>query len=87
MTLIELAQILMVGTGAVLVGRVGFALTRWVERRLSSSHSTGTEERLQALEEESARLRQELAELQDRQEFTERALLQDPGSSRAVPPG
>ena len=81
MNLIEVVQLLVAGTGVVLLGRVGFALTRWVERRLN--HPTlgaDAEERLRVLEEECSGLRQEVTELQERQDFTERALLPAPPS-------
>lgn len=81
MNVIELAQLAMIATGAVLLGRVGFAMTRWLERRLNPSRlGAEAEDRLQVLEEECGRLRQEVTELQDRQEFTERALLNPPPS-------
>jgi hypothetical protein len=39
------------------------------------------------LEEESGSLRQELMELQERQDFTERALVQNPASAKSgLPP-
>lgn len=82
MNLIEIAQMAMIATGAVLLGRLGFAVTRWLEGLLNPSRlAPGSENRLQVLEEECARLRQEVTELQDRQDFTERALLQAPPSS------
>jgi HAMP domain-containing protein len=76
MNLIEVTQVLLVATGAVLLGRVGLALTRWLERRLNATRLTSdAADRLQNLEDECARLRREVSELQERQDFTERALL------------
>lgn len=87
MNLIEVIQVLAVGTGAILLGRVGFTLTRWLDRRLNASRRTpDAEDRLQGLEEECARLRQEVSELQERQDFTERALLKDPTSPGVAAP-
>jgi hypothetical protein len=50
--------------------------------------TTGQEadERLRALEDECSTLRQELTEIVERQDLTERALLQDPGRVKPVPP-
>ena len=79
MNLIEVVQLLMAGTGVVLLGRVGFALTRWVERRLNHPGlAAEAEDRLRVLEEECSVLRLEVTELQERQDFTERALLPSP---------
>jgi hypothetical protein len=76
MNLIEVVQLIVAGTGVVLLGRVGFALTRWVERRLNHpALGAVAEERLRVLEEECSALRQEVTDLQERQDFTERALL------------
>jgi hypothetical protein len=86
MNLIEVVQLVVAGTGVVLLGRVGFALTRWVERRLSHpAPSAEAEERLRVLEEECSALRQEVTELQERQDFTERALLPAEKSTPASP--
>jgi hypothetical protein len=84
MNLIEVVQLLLAGTGVVLLGRVGFALTRWVERRLNHPGlAAEAEDRLRVLEEECSALRQEVTELQERQDFTERALLPAPASRAA----
>ena len=88
MNLIEITQVLLVATGAIFLGRVGLALTRWLERRLNAPRLTSEAvDRLQSLEDECARLRQEVSELQERQEFTERALLKDPAPPRVASPG
>jgi hypothetical protein len=87
MNVIEVTQVLLVATGAILLGRVGWALTRWLERRLNAPRLTSeAADALQSLEDECARLGQEVSELQERQDFTERALLTDPAPHRVAAP-
>jgi hypothetical protein len=76
---ITLIQLVFAGTGVVILGRVGFALSRYIERRLSGSPASHlAESRLQAVEAECTLLRQELDQLQERQDFSERMLQQPP---------
>jgi hypothetical protein len=69
------------------LGRVGLALARLIERRSSGQpgEPEETEERLRVLENECLTLRQELTELQERQDFTERALLHDSSQGQLRP--
>ena len=79
MDLGDITQLVLVATTALVLGRVGLALARLIERRSSGQpgESQETGERLRVLEDECLTLRQELTELQERQDFTERALLHD----------
>jgi hypothetical protein len=87
----DITQLTFVATTALVLGRLGWSLARLIDRRSSArGMSADTTERIRALEDEQAMLRQELTELQDRQDFTERALVRerDPGnrpSSAALP--
>jgi hypothetical protein len=76
---VNVIQLGFAGTSVLVFGRLGFALARYVERRLSGSQDAnqGAENRLRAVEDECTLLRQEL---QERQDFTERVLL--PGGDR-----
>jgi hypothetical protein len=76
----DMTQLVFVATTAIVLGRVGLAFARLIERRSSGPPAIGPEpeDRLRVLEEECTLLRQELTELQDRQDFTERALLHEP---------
>jgi hypothetical protein len=76
---IDVIQLVFAGTTALIFGRIGLALARYVERRLSGSQGVthGADNRLRAVEEECSLLRQELDELQERQDFTDRVLLQN----------
>jgi hypothetical protein len=89
MDLGDITQLVLVATSALVLGRVGLALARLIERRSSSpvSFSGAAEERLRALEDETLALRQDLTELQERQDFTERALVRDPGQPHLPPRG
>lgn len=80
MDLGDLTQLVLLATTALVLGRVGLAVARLIERRATTKPTQipGTDERLRALEEECTALRQELTEVQERQDFTERALLQAP---------
>ena len=84
MDLGDLTQLVLVATTALVLGRVGLAFARLIERRSSpaSALNADSEDRLRVLEEECTLLRQELSELQDRQDFTERALVHDPTQSK-----
>jgi len=88
MDLGDITQLVLVATTALVLGRVGLALARLIERRSSGrpqlSEETG--ERLRVLEDECLILRQDLNELQERQDFTERALLHDSGSGKPFSP-
>jgi hypothetical protein len=83
---VEFTQLVFVCTACLVLGRVGLALGRAIERRWAgpATASAETEERLRAVEEESLTLRREVAELQERQDFAERALLHDPARARPV---
>jgi hypothetical protein len=84
MDLGDITQLVLVATTALVLGRVGLAFGRLIERRASGKMASPpeTEDRLRALEEECSSLRQELTEVQERQDFTERALLQDSARPR-----
>ena len=85
MDLGDITQLTLVATTALILGRVGWSLARLIDRRSSSPVlPPETTERLRALEDEQLTLRQELVELQERQDFTERALLRE--RSQASPP-
>ena len=88
MDLGDITQLVLVATTALVLGRVGLALARLLERRASGkpSSSADAEDRLRVLEEECNLLRQELTEVQERQDFTERALLHDSGSGKPFSP-
>jgi hypothetical protein len=80
---VNVIQLVLAGTSVLILGRVGFALARYCERRLAGSRGPEVGSRLQAVEDECTLLRQELSELRERQDFTER--LQSP-EKRAVTP-
>ena len=75
---VNVIQLAFAGTAVLVFGRLGFALARHVERRLSGTQSETqqTDSRLRAVEDECTLLRQELSELQERHDFTERLLQQ-----------
>lgn len=83
----DFTQLVLVVTTALVLGRLGWALARLIDRRASRPHdlSEPAAERLRALEDEQLALRQELAELQERQDFTERILLR--GQTAPEPEG
>lgn len=87
MDLGDVTQLTLVATTALVLGRIGWSLARWVDRRGSRQPTLSGEaaERLQVLEDEQLALRQELAELQERQDFTERALLRQEGRRSGSP--
>ena len=84
MDLGDITQLVLVATTALVLGRIGWAFSRLIERRASGKmvSPSDTEDRLRVLEEECSSLRQELGEVQERRDFTERALLQDPARPR-----
>lgn len=84
MDLGDITQLVLLATTALVFGRVGLALARLIERRGSgrSGMPAEAEERFRAVEDECLSLRQELAELQERQDFAERALLHDPARAK-----
>ena len=78
MDLGDITQLTFVATTALVLGRLGWSLARLIDRRSSSrGMSADATERIRALEDEQAMLRQELTELQERQDFTERALVRE----------
>ena len=80
MDIYELFQITMVGMSGLVFARLGLALARRIERpRAREEARPAADDRVRALEDECAVLRRELGELQERQDFTERLLLRDPG--------
>ena len=75
----DLTQLIFVTTAALVLGRVGLSVARLIDRRAAKpSLPEDAEARFRALEGECDTLRHELAEVQERQDFTERALLHDP---------
>ena len=87
MDLGDITQLVVVVTSAFALGRIVSALARLIERRASAMPALAPEadERIRALEDECSTLRLELAELAERQDFTERALVQDPGRLKPFP--
>jgi hypothetical protein len=83
MDLGDITQLAVVATITLVFGRIGWSFARLIDRRASRQPALPDDaaERIQTLEDEQLTLRQELAELQERQDFTERALLrgQHPG--------
>ena len=77
---VEVIQLAFAGTTVLIFGRIGLALARFVERRLAGTQGAQpeAESRLRAVEDECTLLRQEMSELQERQDFAER-FLQGPG--------
>ena len=74
----DITQLTLVATAALVLGRLGWSLARLIDRRSSTRGTPAdTTERLRALEDEQAMLRHELTELQERQDFTERALVRE----------
>jgi hypothetical protein len=89
MDLGDITQLTLVATTALVIGRIGWSLARLIDRRASRPPALTEEaaERLRTLEDEQTVLRQELAELQERQDFTERALLRGPDRPLPDPRG
>jgi hypothetical protein len=95
MDLGDITQLALVATLTLVFGRIGWSFARLIDRRASRqpaiSHDAA--ERIRTLEDEQLALRNELAELQERQDFTERVLLREqrpsldlPASERVVTP-
>jgi hypothetical protein len=79
MDLGDITQVALVATTIAVFGRIGWALARLIDRRsvAGSGLSTEAAERIRALEDEQAAVRQQLAELQERQDFTERVMVRE----------
>ena len=79
MDLGDVTQLALVTTMVLVFGRLGWAFARLIDRRSSADPRVQSDlaERLQMLEGEHLALRQEVAELQERQDFAERTLLRD----------
>ena len=79
MDLGDITQLALVATTVFVLGRVGWAFARLIERRAAPHPGVPAEaaERLRTLEDEQFLLRQHLAELQERQDFTERVVARD----------
>ena len=79
MDLGDITQLTVVATITLVFGRIGWSLARLIDRRAvrPPALSDDAAERIRTLEEEHVALRQEVAELQERQDFTERALLRE----------
>jgi hypothetical protein len=84
----DITQLVLVATTALVLGRVGLALARLIERRSAAGSALApeSEDRLRALEDECTLLRQGLTELEERQDFTERALLPEPAKPMVPAP-
>jgi hypothetical protein len=87
MDLGDITQLAVVATITLVFGRIGWSLARLIDRRAvrQPALSDDAAERIRTLEEEQLALRQEFAELQERQDFTERALLQEQRPRAEVP--
>ena len=79
MDLGDITQLAFVATITLVLGRIGWSFARLIDRRASRQPALpdAAAERIRTLEDEHLVLRQELAELQERQDFTERALLRE----------
>lgn len=79
----DITQITLVLSAGLVLARIGMALARRIERRPDpdAQLAAAAEDRLRSLEEDSAIMRQELMELHERQDFTERML-----QSKSEPP-
>lgn len=87
MDLGDVTQLTFVATSMLVFGRVGWSLARWIDRRGTGPSESAAElgERVRMLEDEHLALRQELAAMQERQDFTERALVREL-PARAITP-
>jgi hypothetical protein len=87
MDLGDITQLALVATVTLVFGRIGWSLARLIDRRAprQPAMSDDAAERFRTLEDEQLALRQELAELQERQDFTERALLREQRPRAEVP--
>lgn len=79
MDLGDITQLAFVATITLVLGRIGWSFARLIDRRGTRHPALPDDaaERIRTLEDEQLALRQELAELQERQDFTERALLRE----------
>ena len=79
MDLGDITQLAFVATITLVLGRIGWSFARLIDRRASRQPALPDDaaERIRTLEEEQLALRQEVAELQERQDFTERVLLRE----------
>jgi cell division protein FtsB len=79
MDLADITQLTLVATFTLVTGRIGWSLARLIDRRASRQPALTHDaaERIRTLEDEQMALRQEVAELQERQDFTERVLLRE----------
>jgi hypothetical protein len=79
MDLGDITQLAFVATITLVIGRIGWSMARLIDRRASRQPAPTDDaaERIRTIEDEQMALRQELAELQERQDFTERVLLRE----------
>jgi hypothetical protein len=87
MDLGDITQLALLATVTVVLGRIGWSFARLIDRRgfRQPALPDDAAERIRTLEDEHLALRQELAELQERQDFTERALLREQRPGVQVP--
>jgi hypothetical protein len=85
MDLGDLTQLAFVATAVLVLGRVGWAFARLIDRRGLPEPRVPAEvaERLRVLEEEQLSIRHQMAELEERQDFAERALVRGSADPRA----
>ena len=76
MDIYDITQITLVLSAGLVFARMGMAIARRIERRPDPDArlTAAAEDRLRSLEGESSIMRQELTELHERQDFTERML-------------
>jgi hypothetical protein len=88
MDLGDVTQLVLVATTALVLGRLGLAVARLIERRAVGQAGLPGEvgDHLRVLEDECLALRQDLTDLQQRQDFTERALLHEPAQEKRHAP-
>jgi hypothetical protein len=84
MDLGDITQLAFVATITLVLGRIGWSFARLIDRRASRQPALSDDaaERIRTLEDEQLALRQELSELQERQDFTERVLLREQPAKR-----
>jgi hypothetical protein len=84
MDLGDITRLALLASAAFAFGRLVASLAHLIERQTSSMRDLAPEEdeRLRALEEECNTLRQEVTEIAERQDFTERTLAQNQGRAR-----
>jgi hypothetical protein len=88
MDLGDITQLTLVATFTLVVGRIGWSLARLIDRRAfrQPALTDDAAERIRTLEDEQLAIRQELAELQERQDFTERVQLRERRPQLDIPP-